>query len=55
MTDIAAENDTITDRAHARSLSPDVTSVLPDPAIENASAARTVMRANNVAPMLAPS
>jgi hypothetical protein len=34
-------------------LSPDVTPVLPEPAIENASAARTVMRANNMAPSAA--
>jgi hypothetical protein len=34
-------------------LSPDVTPLLPEPAIENASAARTVMRANNMAPSAA--
>ncbi len=34
-------------------MSPDVTPMLPDPAIENASAAHTVMRANNMAPSAA--
>ena len=53
MTNIAAGNDTITVRTHPRSENPDVTWGEPEPAIENASAARTVMRTNNTAAIAA--
>jgi hypothetical protein len=43
MISIAAGNETMTTQAHARSLSPDVTALLPEPAIKYASAAPTVM------------
>jgi hypothetical protein len=43
MISIAAGNETMTTQAHARSLSPDVAALLPEPAIKYASAAPTVM------------
>jgi Protein of unknown function (DUF1697) len=49
MTNIAAGNETITARTHPRADNADVTWCEPEPAIENASAARTVMRTNNTA------
>jgi hypothetical protein len=49
----AAGNETMTTKAHARSLSPDVTAVLPEPAIEYASAAPTVMSRKKTAPSAA--
>ena len=49
MTNIAAGNEPITVRTHPRSENPDVTAREAEPAIENASAARTAIRMNNTA------
>jgi hypothetical protein len=53
MISIAAGNETMTTQAHARSLSPDVIVSLPEPAIECASAAPTVMSTKKTAPSAA--
>src|SRR5207244_11110150 len=53
MINIAAGNDAITIKTHERSLSPDVIWVLPEPAIEYASAAFSVMSRKKTAPRAA--